>query len=249
MFRRHVGGRSAAYVGALELAGQSRQAEIGDEHVASAVEHDVGRFQIAVQHALLVRRGQSGAEAARDVEGLIGGQATDAAQQRRQVLPIHVFHRDVMLALELADVVNAADVGMRNLARNADLVQKPLEQDTVGGQRRRQEFQRDRLAQLQIGSAVDLAHPAPADERDDAVAAGDKSAGQETLLVGRRRGVVGRRHQFGWAQIGVGRGRNGRPAMAAEAGRIGQFRVAHAAARHSSASLAGAALEYTHDPS
>jgi hypothetical protein len=50
------------------------------------------------------------------LQSLIGGQAADAAQQRRQVLTVDVLHGEKMLAIHLADVVNATDIRVRNLA-------------------------------------------------------------------------------------------------------------------------------------
>ncbi len=48
-------------------------------------------------------------------------QPADAPQQRRQVLAVDVLHREEGGALELADVVDAADVRMRDLARQRAL--------------------------------------------------------------------------------------------------------------------------------
>ncbi len=48
---------------------------------------------------------------------------------------------------------------------------------------RRQELQRDRLSELQVVCAVDLAHAAAADAFDDAVAAAEKSARREAAMV------------------------------------------------------------------
>ena len=41
-------------------------------------------------------------------------------EQRREVLAVHVFHGDERRAFDFADVVHAADVGMRDLAGDAD---------------------------------------------------------------------------------------------------------------------------------
>ena len=45
-----------------------------------------------------------------------------------------------------------------------------------------QELQRHRLAELQIVGAIDLAHPALSDARDDAIASGEQSAGLEASV-------------------------------------------------------------------
>ena len=64
----------------------------------------------------VVGRGQTGAELPRDLHRLVLRQAADAAQQRRQVLAVDVLHREEVLAVDLADVVDAADVGVGDLA-------------------------------------------------------------------------------------------------------------------------------------
>ena len=115
LFGRHVGGGAVADFGALHLRGQAGEAEIRDQDVAAAIQHDVGRFQIAVQHAAIMGRSQARAELARNLEPFYFGQAADAAQQRSEILAIHVFHRQVRLAFDVAQIVNTAHVGMRNL--------------------------------------------------------------------------------------------------------------------------------------
>ena len=49
----------------------------------------------------------------------------------------------------------------------------------IGRERFRQQFQRDRLTELEIVGAIDLAHAAAADERDDPEAAREDDAGIE----------------------------------------------------------------------
>ena len=63
-----------------------------------------------MEDAALVRRGQPGAELPGDLDRLAPGRAADAAQERAEVLAVHVLHRDEVLAVGLADVVDAADV-------------------------------------------------------------------------------------------------------------------------------------------
>jgi hypothetical protein len=61
LLRRHVGRRAAAHV-ALQLAVKPASPKSMITALAAAVDHDVGRLQIAVQHALFVRRGEAGAD-------------------------------------------------------------------------------------------------------------------------------------------------------------------------------------------
>ena len=104
----------------LEAVGQARQSEISDQHVTAPIDHDVRRFQIAVQNASIMRRRDTGTEFARNLESFILRQAADAPHQRAEVLTVHVLHREVRLAFDITEIVDAANVGMRNLPRDAD---------------------------------------------------------------------------------------------------------------------------------
>ena len=129
-----------------------------------------------MQHALLVRGGEPRGDLARDVERLVLREAPDAAQQRREVLAVHELHREEVLPLGLADVPHAADRRVRDLARHAHLAVEALEALGVALERARQELEGDRLLELQVVGAVDLAHPAAAEQADDAVALGEHRA-------------------------------------------------------------------------
>ena len=81
LFGRHVLRR--ARTDRVRIAGGDGQAEVGDAHVTVAVEHHVRRFEIAVQHAAVVRGGEAGAQLARDFDRLVLRKAADAADERR----------------------------------------------------------------------------------------------------------------------------------------------------------------------
>ena len=89
------------------------------------VDHHVGRLQVAVEDAAVVRGGQAGAELPRDSSALSAGRRPIRREQRRQVLAVDVLHRQELLAVGLADVVDAADVRVRDLARDPHLVVEP----------------------------------------------------------------------------------------------------------------------------
>ena len=59
---------------------------------------------------------------------------------------------------------------MRDLARDAHLVAKTLQRVRIARHGFGQELQRHRLAEHQIVGAIDLAHAALAEQRDDPIA-------------------------------------------------------------------------------
>ncbi len=197
----HVDGSAGAHLG------HGGEAEVGELHPSATVEHDVGRLEVAVQHALVVGRGQPGAQLAGDLDRLVLGQAADAAQQRRQILAVDVFHRQVVVPLGFANVEHPTDVRVRHLARRPHLVEQELQRGGVGRQLVGQELQRHRLAELEIVGPVDLAHAAAAEQADDPVAPGDHRARKEApVLVGvrpRSGRHAGRRTRRGTGPIGA----------------------------------------------
>ena len=75
-----------------------------------------------MQHAALVRRGDAGAQLPRDLDRFVVRQAADPAEQRGQILAVDVLHRDELAAIGLAEIVEAADVLVRYLTRDPQLV-------------------------------------------------------------------------------------------------------------------------------
>lgn len=164
---------------------RNRQTEVGEAHPAPAVQHDVRGFEIAVEHTGRMCGREPGTELARDVDRLVFGQAADAPEERREVLPIHVFHREEVVPLELPDIEDAADVRVRHLPGRADLPVKPGQRGGVAQERLRQKLQGDRLIELEVVGAIDLTHPACAEKPRDSIAPGDDGPGREPFAPGR----------------------------------------------------------------
>ena len=141
-----------------------------------------------MQHPFLVRCRQTGAELLGDLDAFVFGQPPDAPQQSPQIFAVDIFHREEVTAADLADVVDAADVGMGDLAGDADLAEEPLEASGVVLEVGRQELEGDGLAELQVVRAVDLAHAPLAALLDDPVAIPDDLAGREAAVIGGRAG-------------------------------------------------------------
>jgi hypothetical protein len=93
-------------------------------------------------------------------------------QQRRQRFAVHVLHRQVVPALGVADVIDAADMWVGDAAGEPNLVGQPLEAVVPTGHRLRHQLQRNGLAQPQVVSTIYLAHRAAAQQTHDAVSRG-----------------------------------------------------------------------------
>ena len=141
-----------------------------------------------MEDALLVRGVQAGAELPRDVDRLVHRQVADPLQQRREVLAVHVLHGQEVAAFDLADVVDAADVRVRDLPREAHLRVEPREERLVARDALRKELQRDGLPELEVVGAVDLAHAALAEKAHDAVALAEHGAGRKRAEIEGARG-------------------------------------------------------------
>ena len=140
LFGRHVCGRARANFAVADLAGDACQAEIGDAHASAAVEHDVCGLQVAMQQALLVRGGEARANLPRDFDSFVLREAANAADERREILAIYIFHGDEWRIAGHADVENAADVGMRYLPCDAHFAVESRERSRIVGEIGRKNF-------------------------------------------------------------------------------------------------------------
>ena len=192
LLRRHVGRRA----GPERFTRNPGKTEVGDPHAARAVDHHVRGLQIPVDDAPLVGGAESRAHLAGQFERALDRESPDAAQERRQFLAVHVFHREECVAVDLVDVVYAADVRVRDLPCHPHLVVELHQARRIVIEVRRQELERYRLRELQVVSAIDLAHAAAAEASDDAVPAAEHRAKRKASVVdGVRGGQPSRRRR------------------------------------------------------
>ncbi len=92
-----------------------------------------------------------------------------APDQLPQRPPIHQFHDDVQLAIELADFVYGADVGMAKPGGRARLVQQTAPRRLIAHIARRDHLQRNITVQKLIACAIHDPHSAFADLGDDSI--------------------------------------------------------------------------------
>ena len=111
----------------------------------------------------------------------------DAAQRRREVFAVDVLHRQEQPSVALADVVDATDVRMRHLSRDADFFMETGEPHGVVRECGADELERHRLGEPEIVGTVDLAHAAAPEQRRNPVAVVENRAGLELPVIDRGR--------------------------------------------------------------
>ena len=113
-----------------------------------------------------------------------------AAQDAGKIRALDVRHRDVLDAVDLADVVDADDVPVRDLAGEQQLALEPPLDLLRGGRVRHglraDDLDRDRDFQLLVPRLVDRSHAAGPEQADDVVAAAELLPVLERPLIAGR---------------------------------------------------------------
>ena len=145
------------------------EAEVEDADVPVFRDHHVLGLEVPVNDAGLVRARKTVGDLDGDIEELLDGQRARLNELAKSPA-FDELHRDVDGAVGTADVVDVDDVGMIQAGGRARFL---LEAPPPFGVRRevgRQHLQRDIAAQPAVVRAVDLAHPARGNRRNDVVA-------------------------------------------------------------------------------
>ena len=170
------------------IAGLHGEAEVHDADAAPTIEHDVRRFEIAMQDPMFVGGGKTGAQLAGDVVGLLRGQAPDALAHRDESFAVDVLHRQVMPVFRLADVEYTADIWMGDRPSQPHFRRKPGERVAAHRPEVGQQLERHRLPQPEILGAVDLAHGSTSEKTDDAKTCGEHMPRREPGIADRGQG-------------------------------------------------------------
>ena len=153
-----------------------RDAEV--EHLRRAVgQHDdVGRLDVEVHDAGVVRVLESARDLQRDRERFVEGE-TSASDPLLQRLAFVQRHRDEQLSVAgLADSVNRANVGVIERRRRPGFRDEPRLRPRIDAERRRQELERHVTSEPLVARFVHDAHAAGANCLLDEVF-GDRAAG------------------------------------------------------------------------
>ncbi len=139
---------------------EPRDAEVHDPHATVLlVEDDVGRLDVAVNDAALVREIQRIGDARAHLADQARRQHASLGRMHAEVDALDVFHREIDLALVLAGFADLDDVGMCQRPRGVGLAQEPelglvqqVVRPVVG---EREELERDDAAVTFVDRAVD----------------------------------------------------------------------------------------------
>src|SRR6478672_842463 len=110
-----------------------------------------------MQHSAFMRGSEPRANLPRNLNCFVRRQATDATQQRREFFAFYVFHREEMMAINFPNVVNTANVLVRDLSGDTHFATKPRQRRTIE-EFGRKELERDGLTQLKVVCAIDFTH-------------------------------------------------------------------------------------------
>ena len=164
LFRRHVSRRTCTDLAVPDPLCPACYAKVSNADLSAPVEHDVGRFQVAVQNTRSMGSSKPQADLARGFVCLVKRESADSLEHRGELLAVHVLHRQEVGAIGFPDVEGAADVRVRDLAGKSDLVAEAGQPGTIRRQVRFQELDGYGLIECQILGAVHNAHGAATKE-------------------------------------------------------------------------------------
>src|SRR5688572_15213159 len=123
---------------------ESCDSEIHDLDTALGIHHEVLGFEVAVRDALSVSLTQPAADLAQNVDRASYAEYTESIQQRANRFPFDVLHRYAWTFADVAELVNAADVLMRDFPRDFEFVLEALHHELVVHHFGPQNFNRDK---------------------------------------------------------------------------------------------------------
>ena len=151
-----------------DRARQLRDAEIQHFRPALRRDDDIGRLEVAMDDAALVRFFESGGHVAGKRDDLSLGQRPggDALGERRSRDVLHDEEVDPVGAVE---VVNGGDVGVVQARQGLRFAAESPPRRFVAQHPRRQHLDGDVAVEVRVVRAVDLSHPAGAEALEDSI--------------------------------------------------------------------------------
>ena len=138
--------------------------------LVAALDEDVAGLDVAVHEAAGVRRVERAPDVGDDLRRARRLQRPLLGDDRPEVGPVDVAHRDEQRARILSRVVHGDDVGVIDRRDVAQLAREARAELDLLGELGRDELERDMTLQHDVDRLVDDPHPAAADESLEAIA-------------------------------------------------------------------------------
>ena len=177
LLRRHVSRRAHQHAGLRHAVHfhRPRQPEVHHRDPAAAVYHDVLRLEVAVNDALGMGRFQGAGHLPHYTEAFIVG-GPSLLEQGSEVPPLDELHGDELEALGHAQVINADDVLVGDLAGQDQLLLEAREDLGIAGQFGADDLHRQQAVQLAVPGLVDRPHAAFPEHLENLITVGQQAA-------------------------------------------------------------------------
>ena len=155
--------------GVVWIGGAARgDAKVHELHVACRSDDDIGRFDVAMDDAVLMRMVEGVRQLGAPARGRFRIE-TIRGEPMRQLDSRHELHHDERVAIELADVVDGADVGMAQFRDGPGFAQKAIACRRRPRRILPEDFDRDLASKPRVTRAIHDAHTARAERFHDFV--------------------------------------------------------------------------------
>src|SRR6202171_4716164 len=124
------------------------------------IQHDVLRFQIAMDHTGCVGRFQCAANLRDDLYRLVRRKFSSFTKHGAKIAAFHELHGDELEALGLSQIEDANDVAMRNFASEDQLLFEAAEDFRIAGEVRADQLQSNEASEFCVARLINGAHSA-----------------------------------------------------------------------------------------
>ena len=191
--RAHLRGRGVGQPRRGRLRDEARQTEVEELHVTIGTHHDVLGLDVAMDDAGGVRDRKRPRELRAHARDRVGSDGT--ADERRERMAFHQLHGQEAPAVHVTDLVDGDDIRVVERRSGARLLLETTNRFSVAGERGPKQLQGNLAVKPRVVRLVHLAHPAPADERDDVIGADAARQQARVLFVGYRLGLHAHRRR------------------------------------------------------
>src|SRR5438105_8490196 len=151
-----------------------RDAKVHHVNAILRVQHDVLRFQIAVNHTGSVCRFQCVANLGDDSNCLFERKFPSFPEHGAKVAALDVLHGDELEALGLSEVENADDIAVGNFASEDQLLFEPAQDFRIAGEVRAYQLESNEAFELRVARLINGSHATLTEQCEDFVTIGQQ---------------------------------------------------------------------------